>query len=124
MTIPTEAIDYLLLSGGVDTATSVWHRVCGLLLILVVLFAWCFAGERIEECICSNENIDFTAKLRGASSQQLLSSYFWVVLVCSLLNAMDQLLRILMRANYQNTVSEPGKRAILCQWFPHEQRHL
>lgn len=28
-----------MLSGGVDTVMSIWHRVCGLLLSLVVLFA-------------------------------------------------------------------------------------
>lgn len=123
MTISTEAIDYLMLSGGVDTVMSIWHRVCELLLSLV-LFAWCFAGEKIEECICFGENTDSTAKQRGSSNQQLVSSYFWAALVLGLLIAMDQLLGLLMRANYQNTVSEPGKRAIPCQCLPHEQRHL
>lgn len=88
----------------VDTVMSTWHRVCGPLLILVVLFAWCFAGEKIEESISFNENTDFTAKQRGASNQQVLSSYFGAVLVCNLPKAMDQLLRILVRANYQNSV--------------------
>lgn len=103
MTISTEAIDYLMLSGGVDTVMSIWHRVCGLLLSLVVLFAWCFAGEKVEECICFSENTDFTAKQRGTSNQQL-SSCFWAVLVLGLPNATDQLIGMLMRANYLNSV--------------------
>lgn len=124
MTISTEAIDYLMHSGGVDTVMPIWHRVCGLLLSLVVLFAWCFTGEKAEECLCFSENTDFTAKQRGASKQQLLNSCFWAILVLGLPNAMNQLLGMLMRANYQNTGSEPGKRAIPCQWLPHAQRYL
>lgn len=105
MTISTEAIDYLMLSGGADTVMSIWHRVCGLLLSLVVLFAWCFAGEKIEECVCFGENTDSIAKQRGSSKLQLESSCFWAVLVLGLPIAMDQLLGMLMRANYHNTMN-------------------